>query len=402
MKDIIDDASEYEYILNAAIACAKLYGFNLIDAPILEETALFRRSAGESSDIVGKEMYEFVDKGGASVCLRPEGTAGVVRAFIEKKLDRTSGVHRFFYHGSMFRYERPQKGRLRQFHQFGVESFGEKSVYEDAAIILLARDIFDALDIRYELQINSLGCVNCMPKYKEKLNAFLNAQNNLCDDCERRTKTNPIRTLDCKNDTCRKIYENAPLIANFLCDECKSDFAALQDILTFSGVMFSHNKRLARGLDYYNKTAFEFISGEIGSQDAIAGGGRYDKLVMHLGGKPTYAVGFALGVERMYDLINPPRREREGVYIGAIDSEAIRDIFAYAQVLRKRVKTFVEYEPKKLAAHLKNADRMNAKLCAVIGDEERADGAIWIKDLLAGKESRPNLNEWLTRDFRSA
>jgi histidyl-tRNA synthetase len=401
MKDIIDDAPKHERVLNTAIAIAKRHGFNPIDTPILEETSLFRRSVGESSDIVGKEMYEFIDKGGANVSLRPEGTAGVVRAFIEKKLDRIGGVNRFFYRGPMFRYERPQRGRLRLFHQFGVESFGEKSVYEDAAIILLARDIFDALGVKYSLEINSLGCERCMPSYREELSAFLSErQNDLCEDCKRRKDTNPIRALDCKSETCQKIYLDAPLIADFLCGECKGDFNALQDILTRNEVLFSHNKKLVRGLDYYNKTAFEFISAEIGSQNAIAGGGRYDTLVERLGGKPTCAVGFALGIQRIYDLLSEPQKEREGVYIGAIANEAIGDIFSYALTLRKKVKTFVEYEPKKLAAHLKNADRLNAKICAVIGEEERSNGAIWIKNLADGAESKPNLDRWLQSDPR--
>ncbi|MDR0747601.1 MAG: histidine--tRNA ligase [Helicobacteraceae bacterium] len=399
MKDIIDDAPKYEHILNTAIACAKRHGFSFIDTPILESTALFRRSVGESSDIVGKEMYEFIDRSAESVCLRPEGTAGVVRAFIEKKLDRSNGTYRFFYRGAMFRHERPQKGRLRQFHQIGVESFGQKSVYEDAAVILLAKDIFDALEVKYKLEINSLGCVNCMPKYKEKLSAFLDMQDDLCEDCKRRKATNPIRALDCKNSACKSVYENAPMIADFLCDECKKDFNDLQDILNQNGVLFSHNKKLVRGLDYYNKTAFEFISVEIGSQNAIGGGGRYDKLVEQLGGKPTYAVGFALGVQRIYDLVNPPQSKREGVYIGAIDDEEIAHIFSYAAALRKKVKTFIEYEPKKLAAHLKNADRLNAEICAVIGEEERANGAIWLKNLANGDESRPPLSRWLESDF---
>ncbi|MDR2034734.1 MAG: histidine--tRNA ligase [Helicobacteraceae bacterium] len=401
MKDIIDDAPKYQRILNTAIDCAKRYGFSLIETPILEETALFKRSVGESSDIIGKESYQFIDKGGLDVSLRPEGTAGVVRAFIEKKLDRSNATHRFFYHGAMFRYERPQKGRHRTFHQFGVESFGEKSVYEDAAIIALARDIFDSLDIAYNLEINSLGCPNCMPSYKNKLVRFLeNHSTDLCDDCKRRKDTNPIRALDCKNEACQKIYQNAPLIADYFCGECKSDFETLQTILAHNGIKFAHNKKLVRGLDYYNKTAFEFVSKDIGTQSAIAGGGRYDKLVEQLGGKPTFAVGFALGVERIYDLVDSPKegREkegREGVYIGAIDPSAIDDVFQYATRLRKKIKTFVEYEPKKLAAHLKNADRLNAKICAVIGEDERKSGAIWIKNLESGAESKPQLNEWL-------
>jgi histidyl-tRNA synthetase len=396
MKDIIDDAPKYQRILNTAIDCAKRYGFSLIETPILEETALFKRSVGESSDIIGKESYQFIDKGGLDVSLRPEGTAGVVRAFIEKKLDRSNGTHRFFYHGAMFRYERPQKGRQRMFHQFGVESFGEKSVYEDAAIIALARDIFDALGIKYRLEINSLGCPNCMPSYKNKLVIFLeNHLPDLCDDCKRRKDTNPIRALDCKNEACQKIYQDAPTVADYLCGECKSDFETLQTILEKNGVEFSHNKKLVRGLDYYNKTAFEFVSKEIGAQSAIAGGGRYDKLVKQLGGKPTCAVGFALGVERIYDLVDSPKEGREGVYIGALDPSAIGGIFQYAARLRKKIKTFVEYEPKKLANHLKNADRLNVKVCAVIGEDERESGAIWIKDLESGVESKPQLNKWL-------
>jgi histidyl-tRNA synthetase len=396
MEDIIDDAPKYQRILNRAINCAKRYGFSLIETPILEETALFKRSVGESSDIIGKETYQFIDKGGTDICLRPEGTAGVVRAFIEKKLDKSNGTHRFFYHGAMFRYERPQKGRQRIFHQFGVESFGEKSVYEDAAIIALARYIFDSLRIAHNLEINSLGCPNCMPSYKNKLVIFLeNHLTDLCDDCKRRKDTNPIRVLDCKNEACQKIYQSAPTVADYLCDECKSDFETLQTILAQSGIEFAHNKKLVRGLDYYNKTAFEFVSKKIGAQSAIAGGGRYDKLVEQLGGKPTCAVGFALGVERIYDLVNLSKKDRQGVYLGALDTDAIGDIFQYAARLRKKIKTFVEYEPKKLANHLKNADRLNAKICAVIGEDERANGAIWIKDLVSGAQSKPLLNEWL-------
>jgi histidyl-tRNA synthetase len=396
MKDIIDDAPKFEHILKTAIACAKRHGFSFIETPALEETALFKRSVGESTDIIGKETYQFIDKGGNDICLRPEGTAGVVRAFIEKKFDKALGTRRFFYHGATFRYERPQKGRLRQFHQVGVESFGEKSVFEDTAIVLLARDIFDALDVKYKLEINSLGCPNCLPSYREKLVKFLNdRENELCEDCKRRKDTNPIRALDCKNEACQTVYQNAPMIADFLCGECKNDFDGLRALLTQNGVEFSHNKKLVRGLDYYNKTAFEFVSVEIGAQNAIAGGGRYDKLVETLGGKPTFAVGFALGIERIYDLVKTPQSDREGVYIGAIDPNALNDIFTYAATLRKRLKTFVEYEPKKLANHLKNADRLNVKICAAIGEEERANGTIWIKNLQSGEESKPNLNEWL-------
>ncbi|GHS89167.1 histidine--tRNA ligase [Campylobacterota bacterium] len=396
MKDIIDESPKFLHILKAAIVSAERFGFSYIQTPHLEETALFKRSVGEGSDIVGKEMYQFMDKGGNDVCLRPEGTAGVVRAFIEKKLDRAGGINRFYYHGSMFRYERPQKGRLRSFHQFGVESFGHNCVYEDVNIILLAARIFEILEIKSTLKINSLGCEKCMPNYREKLVTFLaNCGGKICEDCLRRKDTNPIRALDCKNEDCQKIYENAPLITDNLCSECKEDFEKLQDILKLSKVDFTIDKKLVRGLDYYNKTAFEFVSGEIGAQAAIAGGGRYDRLVETLGGKKTAAIGFAIGIERIYDLVKVGENDRAGIYIGALDAAAIDDIFIAANELRKINKVLIEYEPKKLVNHLKTADKLNARYCAVIGKDEMANQEIWIKNLIDKSEKKVKLSEWI-------
>ncbi|MDR2905288.1 MAG: histidine--tRNA ligase [Helicobacteraceae bacterium] len=396
MKDIIEDAPKFLLILAACERAAKRAGFAFIETPHLEETALFRRSVGESSDIVGKEMYEFTDKSGDSVCLRPEGTAGAARAFVEKKFDRAGEKRKFYYDGAMFRHERPQKGRLRSFHQFGVESFGEKSVYEDANLILLAARIFDDLGIKHELKINSLGCEKCMADYREKLVKFLGgASGEICDDCLRRKDVNPIRALDCKNESCQKIYENAPLITDNLCEECDLDFAKLREILIANNMKFIIDKKLVRGLDYYNKTAFEFVSSEIGSQSAIAGGGRYDKLIETLGGKATFAVGFAIGIERIYDLVKTPEVDRDGIYIGALDSLAVSDIFAIANKLLDRQKVMIEYEPKKLATHLKNADKLNAKICAIIGEEERVKNEIWIKDLAEKTEYKKSVKEWL-------
>ncbi|HEX5710191.1 MAG TPA: histidine--tRNA ligase, partial [Sulfuricurvum sp.] len=225
MNDILSENYErYEYFLATASTIAKKYGFHYIETPLLEETALFKRSVGESSDIVGKEMYQFIDKGQNDVCLRPEGTAGVVRAFIQNKLDKKGGIHRFYYHGSMFRYERPQKGRLRQFHQFGVESFGVASVYEDALMIMMVADILKELGIGYGLKLNSLGDQHCMPQYREKLVSFIDSCGDaLCEDCIRRKSTNPIRVLDCKNEHCQSLYVNAPKLIHNLCGECQSD-----------------------------------------------------------------------------------------------------------------------------------------------------------------------------------
>ena len=395
MKDILPPLS-YKYLafIQQASQIAQNYTFEYIEPPLLEETQLFKRSVGESSDIVGKEMYQFIDKGGNDVCLRPEGTAGVVRSFIEHKLDRKGGVHRFYYYGAMFRYERPQKGRFRQFHQFGVESFGEASVYEDAAIIILAKEILDSFHIKYTLAINSIGCPSCLPDYKKKLIDFLAQKEDICDDCKRRRTTNPIRVLDCKNKTCQNIYNEAPKLLDHLCVSCQRDFEKLQEILRAEDVEFVIDDRLVRGLDYYTKTAFEFISSELGAQNAIAGGGRYDNLVEFLGGKPTPAVGFAIGIERILDLINTPQ-QREGFYLGSMLEKAIDRLFHLAIQKRRSTKLYLEYKPKSLKAHLKAADKQNAKYACIIGEDELQQGTIWIKDLEAKKEWHATINEFL-------
>ena len=395
MKDILPPLS-YKYLafIQQASQIAQNYTFEYIEPPLLEETQLFKRSVGESSDIVGKEMYQFIDKGGNDVCLRPEGTAGVVRSFIEHKLDRKGGVHRFYYYGAMFRYERPQKGRFRQFHQFGVESFGEASVYEDAAIIILAKEILDSFHIKYTLAINSIGCPSCLPDYKRELIDFLAQKEDICDDCKRRRTTNPIRVLDCKNKTCQNIYNEAPKLLDHLCVSCQRDFEKLQEILRAEDVEFVIDDRLVRGLDYYTKTAFEFISSELGAQNAIAGGGRYDNLVEFLGGKPTPAVGFAIGIERILDLINTPQ-QREGFYLGSMLEKAIDRLFHLAIQKRRSTKLYVEYRPKSLKAHLKAADKHNAKYACIIGEDELQQGTIWIKDLEAKKEWHATINEFL-------
>jgi histidyl-tRNA synthetase len=395
MNDILsEDYERFEYFLHTASTIARRYGFHYIETPLLEETALFKRSVGESSDIVGKEMYQFTDKGDNDVCLRPEGTAGVVRAFIQNKLDRKGGIHRFFYHGPMFRYERPQKGRLREFHQFGVESFGVASVYEDASMIMMVSDIFKALGIGFTLKLNSLGDHNCMPQYREMLIAFLdNHSDEICGDCQRRKETNPIRVLDCKNEACQSLYQSAPKLFNNLCESCESDFEILLTLLKNSGVEYEIDTHLVRGLDYYSKTAFEFVSTEIGSQSAIAGGGRYDRLVEFLDGKETPAVGFAIGIERLLELIVMPEKEREGYYFGAMDDHALSTIMSLGQAKRASDKVIIEYTSKSLKAHLKGADRINARYCAVIGENELKEGTIWVKDLQNSSENVIAINQ---------
>jgi histidyl-tRNA synthetase len=396
MNDILsEDYERFEYFITTASTIAKRYGFHYIETPLLEETALFKRSVGESSDIVGKEMYQFIDKGENDVCLRPEGTAGVVRAFVQHKLDKKGGIHRFYYYGPMFRYERPQKGRLREFHQFGVESFGVDSVYEDALMIMMVADILQALGIGYRLKLNSLGDQNCMPAYREKLVSFVESCGDaICGDCERRKLTNPIRVLDCKNEVCQSLYTNAPKLINHLCEGCQSDFDTLKTILDQHAIAYEIDTNLVRGLDYYSKTAFEFVSDNIGSQSAIAGGGRYDRLIEFLDGKPTPAVGFALGIERLMELIVMPERVREGYYLGAMDVEAIAPILKSAEKIRRSDKAVVEYEARSLKAHLKGADRINARYCAIIGENELAQNTIWVKDLVEKTESLIPLNDF--------
>ena len=389
MKDLTFEESErFVHIVKTAIQVAKRYDFNYIETPILEETKLFKRSVGESSDIVGKEMYQFIDKGDHDVCMRPEGTAGVVRSFLQAKLDRRQNEKfKFYYYGPMFRYERPQKGRLREFHQFGCESFGEASVYEDFSIISMVGDIFKALGIGYDLEINSLGCPECMPPYRQNLINFLSeCKDQLCEDCNRRIETNPIRVLDCKNEKCQSLLENSPKLITNLCSSCDEDFKKLTQLLDNANISYKIDTHLVRGLDYYSKTAFEFVSNNIGSQSAIAGGGRYDKLVEFLDGKPTPAVGFALGIERIMELVVMPELEREGYYLGAMDEEAIDTLFPLASQKRTTDKVFMEYAPKKLKAHLKNADRVNARYCAVIGEDEFKAATIWLKDLRTKEE----------------
>ncbi len=396
MNDILsEDYEKFTYFINIATDIAQKYGFHFIETPLLEETALFKRSVGESSDIIGKEMYQFIDKGQNDVCLRPEGTAGVVRAFIQKKLDKAGGLHKYFYHGAMFRYERPQKGRLRQFHQFGVESFGSDSVYEDATMIMMVSDILKKLGIDYRLQLNSLGDNNCMPQYRTKLINFVKKdEDKICEDCVRRLDINPIRVLDCKNEKCQELYADAPKLLQNLCNSCNDDFSTLKKNLDDNNIKYEIDTNLVRGLDYYSKTAFEFVSDNIGSQSAIAGGGRYDRLVEFLDGKPTPAVGFAMGIERLMELIDMPSTCREGYYIGAMDEEAISLVVKTAQSKRKTNKTIIDYKARNLQKHLKAADKVNAKFCAVIGSNEMKDGTIWVKDLQNKTEEVISLEEF--------
>jgi len=396
MKDLtFDDSQRFVHIVTTAIGIAKRYGYGYIETPILEETTLFKRSVGDSSDIVSKEMYQFKDKGGNDVCMRPEGTAGVVRAFVHAKLDRQPMKQKFYYYGPMFRYERPQKGRLREFHQFGCESFGEASVYEDFTIITMISQIFNELGIGFDLQLNSLGCPTCMPPYKKSLVSFLtDIKEELCEDCNRRIGTNPIRVLDCKNQTCQSLLVNSPKLINNLCEECDTDFKKLTELLDKANISYEVDTNLVRGLDYYNKTAFEFVSNDIGSQSAIAGGGRYDKLVEFLDGKPTPAVGFAIGIERIMELVQMPELDRDGIYMGAMVEEAVEVLCPLATAKRKESKVTLEYNSKGFKSHMKGADKVNARYVVLIGEDELKSGTVWVKDLESKEEKTVSLDKF--------
>lgn len=396
MKDIVNDESKlFTYFCDNASRIAKNYGFSYIETPLLEETNLFKRSVGESSDIVNKEMYQFIDKGENDVCLRPEGTAGVVRHFVEKKLDRAGGVQRWYYFGPMFRYERPQKGRLREFHQFGCEVFGVSSVLEDANVIMMLKDIFDFFGIKFTLQLNSLGDQTCMPQYKEKLISHLNSfKEELCEDCQRRIDTNPIRVLDCKNEKCQDLLKNAPKIIDNLSEECEEDFNKLKEILDFNNVSYVINTNLVRGLDYYSKTAFEFISNDIGAQSAIAGGGRYDRLVEFLGGRPTPAVGFAIGIERLLELIKIKEKEEDIIYIGALDEQALNSVLKLANKKRQTTKTLVEYTPRGFSKHFKIAEKLDANVVALIGEKELNENTIYTKNIKTQEEKTIKIEDF--------
>jgi len=395
MKDLtFEESQRFIYIIETATQIAKRYGYNYIETPILEETLLFKRSVGDSSDIVSKEMYQFEDKGGNDVCMRPEGTAGVVRAFVSAKLDRQPVKQKFYYYGPMFRYERPQKGRLREFHQFGCESFGEGSVYEDFTIIIMISQIFKTLGIGFDLLINSLGCSTCMPTYRENLVGFLTEiQTDLCEDCNRRIGTNPIRVLDCKNEKCQSLLHTSPKLVENLCHACDRDFNTLTALLDKADIDYTIDSNLVRGLDYYNKSAFEFVSNEIGSQSAIAGGGRYDKLVEYLDGKPTPAVGFAIGIERIMELVEMPEVTREGYYMGAMVPEAVEMLFALARQKRLETKVTVEYSPKGFKSHMKGVDKAHARYALLIGEDELENGTVWIKNLETKEEYTLPLHE---------
>lgn len=372
----------------------KLYNYQEIRTPVFESTELFTRSIGTTTDIVSKEMYEFKDLKGRSLTLRPEETAPVVRAGIENNLIQPDQITKLYYVGPMFRYERPQAGRQRQFHQAGVEVFGSADPLLDVEVVMLNVQLFKTLGLKeLAVNLNSVGCKKCRPVYRQKLQDYFKANvGKMCVDCQQRFTANPLRILDCKEAGCQKYIDEAPASVDSLCGECKEHFNTVVKMLDFQNVKFVVNKRLVRGLDYYTRTTFEIVSQSLGAQNAVSGGGRYDTLVEELGGKPTPAVGFAIGLERVIQLMSNEKCQmtNEGriiLYIAALGGEAKKLGFDLMMKLRASgISVDLDYTDKSLKGQLKAADRLAARYVYIIGDEELKKGAGLLKEMLSGQQ----------------
>lgn len=375
-----------------------VYGYHEIRPPIIESTDVFTRSIGETTDIVEKEMYTFQDKAGRSITLRPEGTASVVRCYVENHLYNMPSPQKFFYSGPMFRYERPQAGRFRQFYQIGIEAFGIQEPKIDAEILLMLKIFFEKLEIKdINFEINSIGCDLCRVDYKNALKDYFSDKlNGLCNDCKRRYEINPLRILDCKVETCINLRKNAPHVIDYLCSDCKEHFNNLQAYLNASNLHFIVNPNMVRGLDYYTRTTFEVTCKYLGAQNAIAAGGRYDKLVEEFGGPPTPAIGFAIGIERLTSLIEISKNDTPSpdVFIASIGIDAEFQAFLISQKLRSSG-YWVElgYKGQSLKSQMRRADRMNSRYVFIIGDDEIKNNKLKWKNLLDGKTGEIPFNE---------
>ncbi len=388
-NDILpDQALKYRKVEEEARAVLEAFGFSEIRLPIAERLELFQRGIGASTDIVEKEMYTFQDRKGTLLALRPEGTAPVVRAYIEHGLYHRDPVAKLYYMGPMFRYERPQKGRTRQFYQIGAEVLGVEDPRLDAEILDMVTLLFDRLGIEdVELFINSLGCEVCRPSYRQALLEYLKGkEEGLCRDCKRRLGTNPLRVLDCKVEGCREVTARAPEIMGFLCNPCREHFEEVKGHLALLGVPYGIDPRMVRGLDYYTKTAFEMICKRLGAQNAVAAGGRYDRLVKDLGGPDTPGFGFAIGVERTVLLLKD--REEEilpEAYIISLGREASSESLRLLKELRMEgIRTELSYGERSLKAHMRRANKLGVAHVLIIGEEELKKGTVVLKDMEKG------------------
>ena len=385
-----DEAAKFTFLEQNAREVFSRYGFGELRTPILEKTELFQKSIGEDTDVVGKEMFSFPDRKDRSLTMRPEATAGVVRAFIDSKTHQPGKISKFFTFGPMFRYERPQKGRQRQFHQLNAEIFGAPEAQADAELILMLTSFLNRIGLtKLTVELNSLGCHECRPAYKQALVDYYASKDKtkFCEDCQRRMDTNPLRVLDCKVPACKELVTDAPNITDHLCGECEAHFADVKTILDSAGVAYELTPRLVRGLDYYVRTCFEVSSHDIGSQTAVAGGGRYDGLIKTLDGPDCPATGFACGMERLAMLLDEPEAATPDFYLAVVDDSAANDAMLFAQQLRgKGLRGEVSFSGGSMKSRMRTANKSGAKTCLIMGGDELANRTITVKDMVGDQE----------------
>ena len=391
MSDLLPPESEsWQKVEAFARKIFATYGFKEIRTPVVEPTELFVRSVGETSAIVEKEMYTFEDRKGTSLTLRPEGTAPVVRAYIEAGLHAKESIAKLSYFGPMFRYEQPQKGRSRQFYQIGAELIGAESSLADAELLMMLQQLFTSLKIEdTRLEINSIGCFECRPRYLEALNQFLKGKSpKLCEECKKRIARNPLRVLDCKKEACRKMTEDIPLINDFWCEPCHQHYREVRGLLLAGHVKFKENPRIVRGLDYYCRTAFEVLCDRLGAQNAVAAGGRYDGLVKDLGGPDIPGVGFAIGMERLM-LLGPQTMDhgpRTLIYFALLGNEAQQKSLFLIQELRAKGLVVECSYGGSLKSQMRRADKLAAQHVVILGENELAKGIAVVKEMTTGKQ----------------
>jgi histidyl-tRNA synthetase len=399
-KDILPwEAGTWRKAENKARKILRSFGFQEIALPLLEMTELFSRSIGEETDIVSKEMYSFTDSKGRSMSLRPEATASLVRAYIQHRLYEKNPIQKLFTIGPMFRHERPQKGRFRQFHQIDAEIFGDPGPLSDAEIIVLGMNLIEEMGLSgLSLQINSLGCPQCRAGFRNELREYLlRRKDSLCADCRRRADTNPLRVFDCKVEACRRVVADAPSILDFIDQDCRLHFEALQENLRLLGMAFTVNHMLVRGLDYYTRTTFEIQTERLGAQNAVLGGGRYDGLSKQLGGPDHPAIGFALGMERLVTLLEEDNRPESAVpdlFMIGLGEAAKKKVLQWVFELRRQgFWVEMDYSPRGLKAQMKRADRLGSKRVFIVGDEEIASGKAVMRDMKAKTQKEVSLTD---------
>jgi histidyl-tRNA synthetase len=393
-KDILPGEVElWQYIEKTARSLFENFGFKEVRIPIMERTELFARSIGEDTDIVEKEMYTFPDRKGSLITLRPEATASVCRSYIQHKLYATDPVQKYYTIGPMFRRERPQKGRYRQFYQLNAEIFGVGSPLVDVELIFLLVTLFSRLSVSdVEVHINSLGCPECRPKFKTVLSDFLTScTGNLCSDCVRRKDRNPLRVLDCKVPGCREAMAHSPSILDYLCPGCRQHFESVKTVLDAMNIPFTIDKRLVRGLDYYTRTIFEIQTGSLGAQSAVAGGGRYDGLIKALGGPDTPATGFAIGFDRLAEITGLNRNDfvrTPDIYLAALGEKSLSLAFEWKSALCiKGIKTEMDFGNKSLKSQMKQADRLEATHVLIVGDNEINQGSVILRNMTTKEQT---------------